>query len=359
MLLHRPETAEIETGSVELNLTAAKHHHGAALPFGVTLCVSVCLVGIFFLLKNDSNHSDQASLPSVSVNLPSVNYSSLVKNTAPISVPGVKAGEWNKIRWADNNQVIHDNTRVVGLPPHMTPTLKEYVDRVGLTALMKNLTGAYPLEPKTSMLVKLGGFTWFAQRPSRIWASNMHWISPADEKTHLEYLRLLGMAGFDTVLQGLANFDASITRLAAYQITFIAVSRATDIYFHKDVQQTRNKTFNVIIPITNAPNSGPELLLREVNYYRKGQRIGEFKYTTGEAAIALGDMASHSTSPIDYPKGELRVSATVFISDFDKATVGQLRHSLTQIFPHDDDFQAWALGQAGAHCCGENQRLPF
>eukprot|EP00457_Paulinella_chromatophora_P010580 gb/GEZN01010688.1/.p1 GENE.gb/GEZN01010688.1/~~gb/GEZN01010688.1/.p1 ORF type:complete len:370 (+),score=38.84 gb/GEZN01010688.1/:38-1147(+) len=368
MLLHRADN-EVEVGNESGPTTPLTQQtdkqrgdccfswQGAALPFGVALCVSVCLTGIFVLLhqSSNSNPSDviMKSEHSMVANMQSEH--SKVANTYPISVPALKPGEWEKIRWADNNQVIHDNTRVVGLPPHMTPTLKEYIDRVGLTAVMRNLTGDHPLDPKTSTLVKLGDLTWFAQRPSAKWSSNMHWISPADEKTHLEYLRLLGRAGFDTVLQGLVDFDDNIKQLAAYQLTFIVVSKATEPFFHKDMKETRNKTFNVIIPIVNVPNSEPELLLKED--YRDGIPIGLFKYTNGQTAAAVGDYAYHSTSPVDYPDGEMRISSTVYISDIELDSVQHLRYSLTQMYPADSHFQEWVLKQAGAHCCG-NRQLP-
>jgi hypothetical protein len=42
-------------------------------------------------------------------------------------------------------------------------------------------------------------YNWYIQRPESHWKSNMHWISPADEAGHEDYLRFLSAGGFDSV----------------------------------------------------------------------------------------------------------------------------------------------------------------
>jgi hypothetical protein len=42
-------------------------------------------------------------------------------------------------------------------------------------------------------------YNWYIQRPESHWKSNMHWISPADEAGHEDYLRFLSAVGFDSV----------------------------------------------------------------------------------------------------------------------------------------------------------------
>ena len=95
------------------------------------------------------------------------------------------------------------------LPAKLTRALKKYCLDIGLTAFARNfiLSEENNIEPDGFRLVTLGdGNVWYAQRPAKKWQSDMHWISPADEKGHESYLKLLNENGFLSVLNVIGNW---------------------------------------------------------------------------------------------------------------------------------------------------------
>lgn len=79
----------------------------------------------------------------------------------------------------------------MGLPPGLRTELLKYCDELGITDKFREYTSTNPIPAIDGMhngeFVKFSdGNSWYAQRPKKEWESNMHWISPADEKTHEE-----------------------------------------------------------------------------------------------------------------------------------------------------------------------------
>lgn len=150
------------------------------------------------------------------------------------------------------------------LPSKLTRALNDYCRYIGLTDLARSyiLSEENNIEPDGFRLVTLGdGNVWYAQRPAKKWKSDMHWISPADEQGHEDFLKLLRENGFLGVLNVIGN-ELGIDALVAYQLTFIVVSHCEQGFIHHDTHNTGDQTYNVIVPLETVEDSPPELIIQ-------------------------------------------------------------------------------------------------
>ena len=116
----------------------------------------------------------------------------------------------------------------------------------------------------------------------------MHWLSPYDESTHQSYLQTLGAAGFDDLLKSIGE-SLGLDGLAAFHLSFIAVSHCSKGLVHIDVGNTGNKTFNVIIPLLLAEEPGPEQELVDGSNSKVGRILNSY-----DTALLVGDDANVS-----------------------------------------------------------------
>ncbi|KAI2503757.1 hypothetical protein MHU86_10738 [Fragilaria crotonensis] len=244
----------------------------------------------------------------------------------------------------------------MGLDPELTETLLEFCDETGITkAFWSLLVNDSPLVPGSFSKIRLRDHDWYIQRPGLKWASNTHWISPFDERTHIEFLKVLSKGGFDKVLHCIGKkfgFDG----LVAYHLSFIGVSHCSKGYMHNDITDVAGKGFNLIIPLILATDSGPEL---ELEQWDNQAIIGKYKYKLNEANM-VGDSVAHATAACDYlAKGEMRMAATVYIADVNSENVEQVAAYFTQKYPPQDDFKH-LLDRAGSHWQRDDptKRLP-
>jgi hypothetical protein len=238
-------------------------------------------------------------------------------------------GQIEQIRWKEDGTVVANNAYVMGLPPSVREVLLEYCERMGITERFRNLTSrGKALRPGQEEEVVLNnGLKWYIQRPESKWKSNMHWISPNNAESQDDYLKALSAAGFDKVLQSVGQ-KFGMDGLAAYHITFIAVSRCTQGYLHYDVSETDNKVFNVIIPLILADETGPELDLREDGSIDPDD-VGKLRYQYDVASM-LGDDAYHATSAVDYRASkEMRMAATIYIADINEENIEDILEDYT------------------------------
>ena len=177
----------------------------------------------------------------------------------------------------------------------------------------------------------------------------MHWISPADEKTHEDYLQVLAAGDFDSVLEAIGK-ALRLHGLVAYHLTFIGVSHSVEGFVHHDSTATGGGVYNLIIPLLLEENVPPELILVDDTHE---ERRGGYKYRVGVGAM-MGDDAMHGTMECDYremedakwggewqsddtvnrKKSGMRMAATVYIADVHSRNVQSIAdNTLTQIFP--------------------------
>jgi hypothetical protein len=288
-------------------------------------------------------------------------------------LPKLKPGEIEPIRWAENNKIVTPNAYLIGLSSQIRLELLKYCDRMGISETFRDLTvRGNPLEPEQEEEIVFHGLNWYIQRPAKFWLSNIHWISPADEKSNTDYLMALSAAGFDHILSSVGT-QMDLKGLACYHITFIAISYSKRGYEHYDLTQTapesnKSRGFNIIIPLILANETGPELDVSATDF----ESVGRLRYqydiavmvrTTGTKVILfaifvesnrrlqfkLGDDAHHASSATDYRLSkEVRMAATVYIADIDEGNIRQIMADYTQKYPPSDRPDL-LLGMAGTH----------
>jgi len=162
------------------------------------------------------------------------------------------------------------------------------------------------------------------------------------------------VAGFDEMLQSIGE-TLGMDSLVAFHVTFIAVSHSTRGFLHYDVTKTGAKTYNVIIPLLLANETGPELDLQntpdDVENTDENDplayRIGRYRYEYDVASM-MGDDSMHASSAVDYRTSrEFRMAATVYIADVNEDNVDQILKEYTQAYPPDD--RDLLLSWAGRH----------
>lgn len=92
------------------------------------------------------------------------------------------------------------------IPSKLTRALNDYSRSIGLTDLARSyiMSDESSIEPKGFRLVTLGdGNVWYANRPFSY--NDMHWISPADERGHEYFLKILVENGFLSVVNIIGN----------------------------------------------------------------------------------------------------------------------------------------------------------
>ena len=238
--------------------------------------------------------------------------------------------------------ILTDHLYAIGFAPHLRDTLLTYITENGVLDQFQELMSRRPFKEGESNNVKMKDGLWHIQRPEDHWNSNMHWISPAEEKTQLEFLKALGDGGFDTSLEALGN-ALGMDGLFCFHLTFIAVTQCSEGYIHRDFEDTDEKGFNLIIPILLKEDSDPEL---DVWVDATEETVGlKYQYNTG---ILLGDEAYHATSAIDYTgTDKMRVMATIYLADINENNVENILKEYTQEYPPADTERL--LASAGGH----------
>ena len=181
--------------------------------------------------------------------------------------PNLEPGEMFPIVWRTDVKKATDYAFQIGLPPELTSALLEYCEKLGIIDALEELTGDDPLEvshdgPTHDFFEFSDGNEWFVQRPPKKWTSNMHWISPADEKTHEEYLDVLAKGNFDAVLGAIGRY-LGMEGLVAYHLTFIGVNHSEKGFMHRDTHHTGGNVYNIIIPLLLDEDALPELVMSD------------------------------------------------------------------------------------------------
>lgn len=240
------------------------------------------------------------------------------QNQGDFLSPGLAPGEIQSIHWRDTGASVSKNSHVIGLKPSIRESLLKYCNNMGITHVLRELTCPKVQLGEEAQQHRLQGKDWFVQRSpdAAHWDSNMHWISPYNDKAYQHFLRALGEAGFDEILQSVGR-HFGFEGLTAYHLSVIAVSKCSHGNIHVDATNTGAKVVNVIIPLILAGDTGPELRLGDdelVNHAGE-QKVGYFRYQYDVAAI-VGDDAYHGTSAVNYSESdEMRMAATVYLGD--------------------------------------------
>ena len=246
-------------------------------------------------------------------------------------------GHMAPIRWKGSAEIVTPWAFRVGLPSRVRKVLLNYCNKMGITDILRHVTvDGNGLLPGTETHMELEGDDWYLQRPDAIWRSNLHWFSPGAGPAHEHYLQALGVAGFDTVLQGIGEY-LGMDGLVAFHVTFIAGSFSNRGFMHFDVRETGAKVYNIIIPLLLANETGPELDVQSwKSDLRDDQqifRVGRCRYEYNVATM-VGDGAVHATSACDYRyRQEMRMAATVYVADVNDINAANVMRHYTQAYP--------------------------
>ena len=167
----------------------------------------------------------------------------------------------------------------------------------------------------------------------------MHYITPDDAVSNVDFLSGLGEAGFDQVLDALGK-AVGLDGLVAYYASYIALSHCTGTMLHADAENTQGRGFNLIWPVLQVEDSPEELIL---GLDPPDRTVMKYKYEP-EAAIALGDDGMHGTAPCDYrDSGGLRMVMSVYVGDVTEENLEHISWPETDDppyprFPVRDDY---------------------
>lgn len=256
--------------------------------------------------------------------------------------------------WGGNR--ISENMYRVLLPPTLSDELLRYANRIGITDFYRGLViDGKPYYPGEEKLVTFKDHNWMVHRPKGHWNSNMHWLSPANESSHDNYLSILGAGGFDKVLDSIGTYF-NLSGLSAYHLSFIGVSQCEKGFIHTDVNGSGKAAFNMIIPLMLVEGGGAELEILSDD--ETTTRYYDYEYNV---ASMIGDNALHATASCDYQaRGLMRMCATVYVGDITTSNVRNLLMSLTQAYPPVGDAKH-LLDRAGDHWSkvDSSKRLPI
>lgn len=230
--------------------------------------------------------------------------------------------------WGGGNRISKNMYRVA-LPSTLLQELRTYANKMGITDFYRSLViDGPPYNPGQEKSVTFQKQNWMVHRPKSHWRSNMHWLSPADETAHDNYLTILSAGGFDKVLESIGAYF-NLNGLSAYHLSFIGVSQCERGFIHTDVNDSGVMAFNLIIPLMLVEGESPELEILSDD--ETMTRFYQYEYNV---ASMIGDDALHATASCDYiSKGEMRICATVYVGDITTTNVRNLLMSLTQAYP--------------------------
>jgi hypothetical protein len=256
-------------------------------------------------------------------------------------------GEIQRLRLNETGKEIVEWGFRVGIPSTLKTVLLEYARERGIVdEFRKRVIDMDPLPSDGgSEYVQFGGYQWWETRFDGEWRTNMHYVTPANDDAFDDYLKALGLAGFDSVLKSIGE-HFKLDGLLCYYMSFIAVSHCDKGFIHADYEGTGGKGFNLIFPLMLVDGSGPELDLRADD---ESVRAG-YHYRFDEGNI-VGDLAYHGTASCDYRgTGKMRLVASIYMADANPDNYFVFKDGIRSVpYPPDDEADEWFRRRMGTH----------
>ena len=125
----------------------------------------------------------------------------------------------------DTQQLVDQETSLIGLPPELAHVFQDYVQESGLVRVVDQLLYSRPITETEEGLIQLkDGTTWIVRTSNNLNSEgDMIWIDPGDEWTFEVMLSFFRKAGFDTILETLGEAYGSQS-LSLIRSSFIAIS---------------------------------------------------------------------------------------------------------------------------------------
>jgi len=313
------------------------------------------------LPKNDSDHDDDddahaAVLPTVETPTP---YQPKEKyqadqdpNVEHLLFPPLAPGVMETYKWANGDAYDGLSARI-GIPPQLKDTVIEYVKGLGIwDIILDTMKPENQMRPDSTKILTVKSpysgqnFTWSAKRPDNFYgtSSDMHWFDAADEASHEEALRALAKGGFDEVLNAIGTY-LGLDHLVSFSIGILAVTKADKGYVHVDFSKSGKKAANFLVNL-QTPSDEPELTVIEEDDVGNRRRA-QVKYSN-EVGILNGDDAMHATNECNHrATGGVRITASIFISQLEKASLKQVAEHDRYYFPFGN--MDWIFAQRGRH----------
>ena len=242
----------------------------------------------------------------------------------------------------DTQQLVDQETSLIGLPPELAHVFQDYVQESGIVRVVDQLLYSRPITETEEGLIQMkDGTTWIV-RTSNNWNSqgDMIWIDPGDEWTYEVMLSFFRKAGFDTILETLGDTYGSQS-LSLIRSSFIAISQFNGTNIHTDNDDLDGSFYNVLFPIV-IPTSGGMLQVADRETWHD---VGiQFRYDQG---VVLGAISPHGTGKANYrPERQFRMAVSTYIADINEDTAEYLDED-TASFP--PSYMPYYLSQMERH----------
>lgn len=310
------------------------------------------------------------------------------EQVAPHLAQEVGPCEFSLMKWEDDQSVVDPFAAQVGLPNALVPAIKAFAHQLGIFDIVRDFLYKRPCKPnggrfyqvenpfasperkdgelnnRSSSADAKDDMLWYAQRPGSEWQSDMHWLGPADERTHEITIRMLLQGGLSHVLDAIGRHYDHLDGLFVQGVGFLAVSHCETGYMHTDFKNVEGKVFNLLIPVYSPPSAGPELKLSGKKKRRRVSNeqpsdddrvaIEDDDVTTNikydaNYGVLVGDGTWHGTRECDHrPDDDVRIVLSIYLADVTEGNIENLSYDDTAIFPVPE-VQDWLWAQQGRH----------
>jgi hypothetical protein len=195
----------------------------------------------------------------------------------------LQPGEIAPVRWAHSGRIPTGGAYRLGLHDGLSDAILDHLKEIGFYERLRVLLYEKPLEAAwVNQLHTFGPekHEWYIERPGEYDLFDMLFAVPAHEKDHEAFLRVLGTAGFDSVLDAVGR-HFNWEHAAIVHISLLALSKGDHAMSHADYHDTFSlNAFNVLVPLVLVDGSEPELLVDSDDALR-----AQLKYTKNEAVM--------------------------------------------------------------------------
>lgn len=220
------------------------------------------------------------------------------------------------VRWGRSHKRAAKGAYRMGLSPDLAPGILSYLREIGLFDTFVDLLYSNPLDytKRTNKRLNLQDKEWFVERPLDYNVFDMVFFIPATHHAHNDFLKALGKAGFDQVLDAIGTYFGW-DGITCVHLSLLGLSQSdtTKNRMHQDYDDTGGKAFNLLIPLIMPKEStDPELVIEDPN----DSVLGNYKYRYNEG-VMVGDEARHATRQgVNYREtNEYRFFASVYVAD--------------------------------------------
>ncbi len=146
------------------------------------------------------------------------------------------------------------------IPQVLSRIQLDYVEKRGMWSIFGGCIDG-SVQPGV-ISIKDEGYDWFIERRPLPKDCNMHWVSPANARTHDDLLEHMGSGGISDLMNAIGSISPPhVIRLMIYQLTFAMVSHCGSVCLYSDNDESlSSEAWVVILPLKVVETSKPELI---------------------------------------------------------------------------------------------------